>query len=126
MKIRKEVFVTEQGFVDEFDEIDGISSHILIFDGDLPVATCRVFPSENKGEFHIGRLAVIKTYRRLGVGKRILGEAEAHILAQGGTRITLHSQCSAREFYEKCGYTPFGELEYEQGCPHIGMEKLLP
>lgn len=41
--IREEVFIKEQGFKDEFDEIDDVAKHVLIFDGDIPVGTCRFF-----------------------------------------------------------------------------------
>lgn len=35
--IRKEVFV------EEFDEIDHHARHIVVFDGDVPVGTCRFY-----------------------------------------------------------------------------------
>jgi hypothetical protein len=31
----------------------------------------------------------------------------------------------AKGFYEKCGDTAFGEIEPEEGCPHIWMTKKL-
>ena len=37
------VFIKEQGFKDEFDEIDDFAKHVLLFDGDIPVGTCRFF-----------------------------------------------------------------------------------
>ena len=48
VKIRTLVFVEEQGFKDEFDSIDEIATHIVMFDGDNPVAVGRFFPSENE------------------------------------------------------------------------------
>lgn len=41
--IRIEVFVKEQGFENEFDEIDTISHHIVAFDERKPIGTCRFF-----------------------------------------------------------------------------------
>ena len=41
--IRIEVFVKEQGFKNEFDEIDTISHHIFVFDEGKPIGTCRFF-----------------------------------------------------------------------------------
>ena len=44
MEIRKTVFVDEQGFQNEFDDIDFIAVHFVLFDDlDMPIATCRVF-----------------------------------------------------------------------------------
>ena len=39
--IRIEVFVKEQGFEYEFDSFDEQATHILAFDNDKAVATCR-------------------------------------------------------------------------------------
>lgn len=47
VKIRTLVFVEEQGFKDEFDSIDETATHLVMFDGDNPVAVGRFFPSEN-------------------------------------------------------------------------------
>ena len=61
-EIRIEVFVKEQGFLEEFDMIDGTSTHFLVFDGKRTVATCRVFQAESAGSYILGRLAVRKEY----------------------------------------------------------------
>ena len=29
-----------------------------------------------------------------------------------------------KEFYEKQGYQPYGEIGFEEGCPHIWMYKI--
>ena len=43
VKLRKEVFVDEQGFREEFGDDDGAATHIVLFDdGGTPVATARV------------------------------------------------------------------------------------
>jgi predicted GNAT family N-acyltransferase len=38
--IRIEVFMKEQGFENEFDDIDTISHHIVVFDEGKPIGTC--------------------------------------------------------------------------------------
>lgn len=121
--VRNTVFVEEQGFVDEFDAIDDTAFHLVMYHGDTPVGVCRVF---KEGEtWLVGRFAMMKEARGTGNGSRLLAEAEALVRAQGGKSVTLHAQCRAAPFYEKNGYTPFGELEYEQDCPHIAMRKEL-
>lgn len=40
--IREAVFIKEQGFKDEFDEIDDVAKHVLLFEGDIPVGTCSI------------------------------------------------------------------------------------
>ena len=126
--IREEVFVKEQGFREEFDSIDKISTHIVITDGDKPVAVGRFYCKDNsKGEkeYFIGRLAVMREYRGRGIGASVIKEAERLIKEQGGSCVLLHSQCRAAEFYEKQGYKKFGEIDYDEDCPHIWMRKFL-
>ena len=55
----------------------------------------------------------------------MLAEAEKCVLAKGGKILMLHSQCRAKDFYAKSGYTEFGEIGYDEGCPHIWMKKQL-
>ena len=43
VQIRTTVFMEEQGFVNEMDEIDSIATHFVMYEGENPVATCRVF-----------------------------------------------------------------------------------
>ena len=125
MTVRQTVFVEEQGFVDEYDESDPVSTHFVLFDGDTPIATCRVFPKAGTRDYYLGRLAVMKPYRGQGIGARMLREAETHIRSTGGRAILLHAQSVAAGFYAACGYTPTGLRDEEQGCPHVWMEKLL-
>ncbi len=125
LKIRKQVFITEQGFQDEFDEIDAVAVHIVQYtDSLVPIGTCRIYQKEN-GDYILGRLAVLKEYRQNGVGAAMVREAERYISQEGGTSISLHAQCRVRPFYEKLGYAPYGEIELEQGCPHIWMAKTI-
>jgi predicted GNAT family N-acyltransferase len=121
--IRNTVFVEEQGFIDEFDEADGRAIHLVMYQGEEPIGVCRVF---TEGEtWLLGRFAVQKAWREKGLGSLLLREAEETVRSHGGTTLTLHAQCRAMAFYEKNGYTPFGEIEYEQDCPHMAMKKEL-
>ena len=123
--VRQTVFVEEQGFVNELDDTDDIATHIVLYDEKKPAATCRIFQGEKSGEYILGRLAVMKDYRGKNIGSRIISEAEKCVLAKGGKILMLHSQCRAKDFYAKSGYTEFGEIGYDEGCPHIWMKKEL-
>ena len=46
ISIREEVFQKEQGFITEFDEIDNTATHVVLYDGELPVATGRLYQDE--------------------------------------------------------------------------------
>lgn len=124
--IRKKVFMEEQGFENEFDDTDKIASQIVMYnENEEPVATCRIFPGDEKGEFIFGRLAVMMPYRGMTIGTKMIEEAEKTVLQKGGTALLLHAQCRVKSFYEKSGYTAFGDIEDDEGCPHIWMKKAL-
>lgn len=125
MNIRIEVFVHEQGFKNEFDEIDKIAKHIVAFDEDKAVATARFFTENGGEEYHIGRLAVIQSYRKLGLGKEIMKEIEKAVKSYGAKRISLSAQVRASGFYEKYGYKKTGSEYLDEYCPHIKMIKEL-
>lgn len=124
--IRKKVFVDEQGFTAEFDDIDEIAVHLVIFDDNsTPIATCRIFKDDDKDFYVLGRLAVIKEYRGKKLGSLLLSEAEKYIKEKGGKCIVLHAQQKVTDFYNKAGFIEFGDLEYDEGCPHIQMKKYI-
>lgn len=124
--IREEVFIKEQGFKNEFDQVDSIATHYVMYDDfGSPIAVCRSFKDDITGNFTIGRIAVMKSYRGQGLGKKILAAAEDEILRKGGTFAVLHAQIAALKFYEACGYFPFGDPDFDEDCPHIWMKKAL-
>lgn len=122
-QIRVTVFMQEQGFTEEFDALDGIATHLVLFDEQEPVATCRIWLDEDG--YHVGRLAVVKEKRGTGLGALMLAAAETHVRALGGHSISLHAQCRAEQFYRKCGYTPYGEIDYDEGVEHVHMRKIF-
>ena len=124
-KIRKTVFVEEQGFHEEFDKIDTYAKHLVLYDDEIPIATCRFFERDSSTDYMIGRIAVIKQYRGNNIGSDLLKRAESEIKKLGGKNILLHAQESAREFYEKQGYCSYGEIDFEENCPHIWMCKKI-
>ena len=124
-RVREEVFIHEQGFSYDYDEMDDVSVHIVGFEGDKPIAACRIFESEKEGTFILGRLAVKKVCRNRGVGGEMVAAAKEYAKSIGGGYLILHSQLQAKGFYEKLGFREYGEVEYEEDCPHIWMKTEL-
>lgn len=122
--IREIVFVKEQGFIDEFDELDNTSTHILISDNSTPIATARFYSKNNKN-WVIGRFAVIKEYRNKGIGTFLMDKIEEKIKENGGEFVELSAQLQAEGFYKSSGYISAGEIYYDQHAKHIHMEKFL-
>lgn len=63
--IREQVFIRERDWRPEFDEWDAVAVHLLAFDGNRTVATCRFYAdpdhSDQPGRYVIARLAVLPT-----------------------------------------------------------------
>ena len=118
-----EIFEEEQGFENEFDEIDTISHHIVVFDEGKPIGTCRFFKENN--HYTIGRVAVLKKYRNLHIGNSLLESAENEIKKLHGDLIVVHAQVRIRPFYEKQGYIQFGQIDDDEGVPHVWMKKKI-
>ena len=123
--IRRAVFMEEQGFKQEFDDVDNISKHLVLFKGSDPAAACRLYKKNDSNDFIVGRIAVLKHYRGKGLGAEILRSAEQAARDMKGEKICLHAQMRAKQFYEKQGYLPYGEVSFEEDCPHIWMCKGL-
>lgn len=126
--IREVVFVEEQGFTDEFDDvdIDNISFHLLLSIEDKPVATGRLYQKDPfRDVYIIGRLAVLSDYRGLNLGSIVLTALEEKAKVCGASAIELSAQCRVQGFYEKHGYVTVGETYLDGDCPHIMMFKDL-
>ncbi len=123
--LRESIFVKEQGFIEEFDDLDDISTHLVLFEGESPIATCRYYFDSGKSAYTMGRIAVDKAYRGKNIGAHILEEAEERIRSAGGRKIYLSAQVRAAGFYEKQGYVTSGEPYYDEYCLHVLMYKQL-
>lgn len=123
--IREEVFMKEQGFTDEFDDIDNLATHIVFYESTIPIATCRYYKGTNTDEYIAGRIAIRKDYRGKHLGNLIMKVLEDNIISEGGKLISLSAQLQAKQFYEKNGYTALGEPYLDEYCQHIHMEKPL-
>lgn len=121
--IRVSVFVCEQGFSDEFDDIDETAWHIEVWNNDQPIAVGRMYQTDRLGIFTIGRIAVIKEWRQKNIGKTVMNALQNHAKHLGANAIELSAQWSAVGFYEKLGYIQVGDVYMDQFCPHIKMIK---
>jgi len=124
--IRSTVFVEEQGFAieDEFDELDGSSWHIVLYEQGAPLATGRLI-RETPTIFHLGRIAVNRASRKKGFGFTLMHLMERKALSLGAEQLQLGAQIQAKGFYEKCGFYAVGNEYMDCHVPHIEMVKDL-
>ena len=118
--LRTLIFIEEQGFVREFDDLDDAAVHIVAFDGDKPIGTCRYYPRPD-GSYAIGRIAVAREYRGKGVGSALVLEAERRVALLGAKTTVVSAQLRAAGFYRSLGYTEQGSPCPEEHVPHILM-----
>lgn len=125
--IRHIVFEIEQGFQDEFDEIDQWADTIVLYDfNGSGIATGRVFLyDQDSSIYKLGRIAVVKEYRKHGLGAVVVKELERLAIAKGAKKLLISAQVRSQGFYEKCGYVATDETYYEEHVPHVKMLKSL-
>ena len=124
--IRTIVFVNEQGFKEEFDTIDNNCTHFIYYLNNKAVGTARIYYSNEHQSLSIGRFAILKEYRKQGIGKELLTYIEEYIVKkQGHIKIGLSSQERAVQFYSRCGYNIKGDMYLDENYPHYWMEKNL-
>ncbi len=121
--VRAVVFMAEQGFKNEFDELDARSWHVIVYDHGEPIGTGRVYQKD--GQWHAGRIAVIENYRGKGVGRVIMDQLHNKVRELGGSSVLLSAQVEKQGFYKRQGYKPQGETYLDEHCPHIDMVKEL-
>ncbi|MBV0922827.1 GNAT family N-acetyltransferase [Halomicroarcula limicola] len=124
--VRRTVFIEEQGVseAEEMDDKDGVATHVLLTDGDEPVATARL-RLVGEATAKVERVAVLADYRGEGLGVRVMDAVETVAGDRGATEAKLHGQTQVRGFYERLGYEAVGEEFEEAGIPHVEMVKPL-
>ena len=108
-----------------FDEIDHQARHIVVFNGEVPVGTCRFYWDQERNSYVLGRVAVRKAFRGQSLGLMLVQECEKQVIASKANKLFLAAQVRVKEFYEKQGYTAIGQEFLEEYCPHIWMYKTL-
>lgn len=119
--VRMRVFVREQGVPAdiELDRDDAAAVHLVARVRGRPVGTARVVMRGRSAK--IGRMAVLKTYRGKGVGRRLLRRAIAAARRRGAQKLYLHAQVPVIGFYETEGFRCVGRVFQEAGIPHRKM-----
>ncbi len=129
--VRMQVFVIEQNVPsdEELDSYDATAVHLLAMinssDRDSKiVGTARLLDKGNRLA-KIGRVAVLKEFRGLGVGTELMNAAEYAAAEQGFIEILLEAQVHAIPFYEKLGYFAKGAIFLDANIEHRLMRKSI-
>ena len=123
-QVRETVFIDEQRVPREleFDDRDALCLHVLAFDGDAPVGTGRL-DLDYGGK--VGRVAVVATHRRFGVGTAVMNALHAAARERKQSSVWCNAQLTAVPFYERLGYVSSGPVFVEAGIDHLRMDYVL-
>lgn len=117
--LRRRVFIEEQRVPEEleWDGLDAAAQHFLARDADGRAIGCARLLAGGR----IGRMAVLPSWRRRGVGSALLQAAIAACRQRGEEQVTLSAQVAAIPFYEKAGFRVCGDVYPDAGIPHRDM-----
>ena len=121
--LRTRVFVEEQQIPAEleWDAADATATHAVACNRlGQPVATGRLL-APAAGVARIGRMAVARGLRGVGIGRQVLDALVALATARGDGRVVLHAQHGAERFYSRLGFSASGEPFIEAGIRHVEM-----
>ena len=122
IEVRSNVFTEEQGVSRDID-CDGRDPECIHFlaetDSGNPIGSARL---HNDGK--VGRVAVLKEWRRYGVGAEIMKNLILRAESLGMVQTYLHSQVAVVGFYEFLGYIKEGPNFDEAGIPHVLMTRV--
>lgn len=125
-EVRRQVFVREQGISEDmvFDRYDREALHVVVKDGQKVIGTARVqFLADNQAKLE--RMAVLKHYRRKGIGKEMLLFLDTVWKDKQVQQVIIHAQLEVVPFYKLCGFDELGLPFREAGIKHIKMCKRL-
>ncbi|TCO67711.1 GNAT family N-acetyltransferase [Marinisporobacter balticus] len=95
-----------QANYNEHNKVDSISSVIIIYDGDIPIA-CGAYKEHDATSVELKRIYVIKEYRRQGVAKLVVNKLENSAREEGYMYAILETgikQYEAINLYKSIGY----------------------
>ena len=118
--VRTEVFIQEQHVPVEleWDDLDETARHLLALSEAGEAIGC----ARLTGAGSIGRMAVLKPWRGMGVGRALLVKAVSLYRQQGQQNITLSAQVHAIPFYEQSGFKVCSKQYLDANILHVDMQ----
>lgn len=80
---------------------------------------------DDEDTIKIQRFCILKEYRKLGIGRKVLEYLEDYYKNLQKKKIIMDAKYSVSNFYEICGYKKISDIFIEAGIEHIKMEKNL-
>ena len=125
-EVRRQVFIEEQGISEdlELDGYDQEALHMVVKEGERVIGTARVH-FLGTGQAKLERMAVLRSFRRRGIGRRIISFLNEELRNRQIKQVVLHAQYSAIVFYKSCGFEESGLPFWEAAIKHIKMQRSI-
>ena len=125
-EIRRRVFMEEQGYTDEFDDID--DTCIVLYKDGEPAGCTRTFPEPaGSTRWAVGRVAVLPEKREGGFGRMLVEECERAAIEAGATEMCLHAQARLESWYHGIHALRRSRLRRRRPTAHLdGKDHLAP
>jgi predicted GNAT family N-acyltransferase len=121
-RLRRDVFVHEQKIpeAEEFEAADLTTRHfVAIMDGEV-CGTTRIMVTDD--HVRIGRVAVSQLWRGRGIAGAMIEHALSVFADVASGRFYLTAQADKLRFYEKFGFSAYGDSFLDGGIPHVRMK----
>lgn len=123
--LRMRVFVDEQGVPpwEEVDDYDETAEHFAALVGGTVAGTARLV-DKGEGIGKVGRVAVEKEFRGLGLGRELM-LAVMDFATERHRKLILDAQLPVMSFYERFGFVAEGPVFLDAGIEHRAMVAML-
>jgi len=124
LKSRNEVFIVEQKCAfQDCDNKDQNSYHLFIEDNENIAAYLRILEKGiSYNEISIGRLLVVKEYRKKGIARDMMLKAIDYIQNNLNEQlIRISAQSYLVDFYKSIGFEEVSDIYYDDNIPHVEM-----
>jgi predicted GNAT family N-acyltransferase len=121
--VREAVFIREQGIFPEleWDGVDEGCRHALVLSAQGEAIGC----GRMQADGHIGRVAVLKKWRKQKVATAIMEALLDYARTHGYRQVDVDAQTYAAPFYRRFDFIEEGEVFQDAGLPHVKMRLTL-
>lgn len=121
LALRTDVFVVEQNCpYPELDHKDQEAIHVLFYHKESLAGTARIFLNA-EGKNKLGRICIGKSFRKKGLGKKLVADCIHYCHEQNSLPIHISAQQYLERFYNELGFTSTQKKYLEDGIPHMLM-----
>jgi ElaA protein len=113
LALRREIFARGR------DALDEEAQQVLVYDGETPVGTARLWWKE--GAFCLGELGVVSQHRGKGFGDLLTRLALYKVLVHQGRQVRLTAPLEVVSFFARYGFAPDGEDGREGGMVSMSL-----